>query len=226
MEPTSLPANPTPAECSRVAAELYRSAPTGRRLLMKYRPFICPFDLLITVVPQGARVLDVGCGGGLLLTLLAAAGRIRAGVGFDTNTTMIALARGVAKQAGLPLTFEQRAVEDGWPDGEFDVISVIDVMHHIPPRHQEVFLDQLIHRLPPGGRLIYKDMARRPVWRALANRLHDLVMARQWIHYLPIDRVEAKADEHGLHEIECTDRAMLWYGHELRVYQRPDHSAQ
>ncbi|MEO0474453.1 MAG: class I SAM-dependent methyltransferase [Planctomycetota bacterium] len=189
--------------------------------MMTYRPHICPFEALIPLVPRGARVLDVGCGGGLMLSLLAASGRIQSGKGFDTNTSMIDLATRVAEQHDLPLDYETRSVADGFPAGHFDAISIIDVMHHIPPSAQAVFLQQAIEQLPPGGMLIYKDMCRQPSWRAAMNRLHDLVLTQQWIHYCPIDTIKQWAVEPGLElELERTyDR--LWYGHELVVLSRP-----
>ena len=48
-------------------------------------------------------------------------------------------------------------------------------------------------RVRLGGLLIYKDTASAPAWAAWVNRLHDLVLARQWIHYAPIADVEAIA---------------------------------
>lgn len=188
---------------------------------MRYRPWICPFDGLIESVPPGSRVLDVGCGGGLMLVLLAAAGRLEHGVGFDSDLSTVSLANAVSQAHQLPLVFEHVAVQDDWPEGPFNLVSVIDVMHHVPPADQRAFLDQLIQKTPPGGLLVYKDMARRPVWRAAANRVHDLALARQWINYFPIQWVEQRAIEQGLELVRSEDRAMLWYAHELRVFTRP-----
>jgi len=221
MIPPSLTDRPTPADISRVAAQLYRGTPPTCRWLAVYRPYICPFHELGRFVPAGATVLDVGCGSGLLLSLLAATGRLRQGVGFDANPAMIRLAQQVASTHGLPLTFELRRVEQGLPEGRFDVISVIDVMHHVPPDAQSSFIDQLMQLVPPGGRLIYKDMCQRPLWRAAANRAHDLVLARQWIHYFPVEQVQEKAIAHGLLEAARINSTMWCYGYELRVYDRP-----
>jgi 2-polyprenyl-3-methyl-5-hydroxy-6-metoxy-1,4-benzoquinol methylase len=188
---------------------------------MTYRPTICPFEELLPLVPKGSRVLDVGCGGGLMLSLLAASGRINTGQGFDTNGGMIQLASRVAETHSLPLTFEQRSVTDGIPEGAFDVISIIDVMHHIPPNAQAGFFKDVAARLPPGGTLIYKDMCKRPIWRAAANRLHDLTLARQWIHYRPIENVRQWANDLGLALAKAQTHNRLWYGHELIVLHRP-----
>src|SRR5207237_246924 len=60
---------------SQMASELYPSGPPLFRALQVYRPYICPFEALISEVPKDATVLDIGCGGGLFLGLLDAAGR-------------------------------------------------------------------------------------------------------------------------------------------------------
>lgn len=217
-----LPEQPTVSDCVKAARHLYQDARPLPRLLMTYRPTICPFEELLQLVPQGSSVLDVGCGGGLMLSLLAASGRIDAGRGFDTNGAMIQLASRVSEAHQLPLQFEQRSVAEGIPEGTFDVISIIDVMHHIPSNAQAGFFEDVVARLPPGGTLIYKDMCSRPIWRAAANRLHDLALARQWIHYCPVDRVRQWASSLGLTLRKEQNHKRLWYGHELLVLTRPD----
>ena len=62
---------------------------------------------------------------------------------------------------------------------EADVVLRVDVLHHIPRPRQEGFLRRLIARMPPGTRLILKDIdAARPVL-TMVNRLHDLLLTGQ-----------------------------------------------
>lgn len=167
-------------------------------------------------------MLDAGCGGGLFLALLAHEGKLARGVGFDVSAAAIDLASAMAKGAGHHgrLEFVRLDIGEPWPEGPFDVVSLIDVMHHVPPAAQRECFVTAASRLAPGGTLIYKDMARRPRWRALANRLHDLALARQWIHYAPIDRVEGWAAETGLELTGASQFTRLWYAHELRIFRR------
>jgi 2-polyprenyl-3-methyl-5-hydroxy-6-metoxy-1,4-benzoquinol methylase len=189
--------------------------------VQRYRPYICPFAELIDQVPSGSNVLDIGCGAGLYLGLLASLGRIRGGVGFDSSPSAIASARSMSqKLAPIRLDFRHLGVDETWPEGEFDVVSLIDVMHHVARPARGDVIRLAVERIRPGGRFIYKDMVRRPLWRAAANRAHDLVMARQWISYEPVEAVETQCRAIGLELVHRDDINMLWYGHELRVFRR------
>ena len=221
---TAVGAELTPRALSRMAAGLYPEGPALFRALQRYRPYICPFETLIPEVPKGASVLDIGCGGGLFLGLVDAAGLKPAGTGFDVSPLAIRLAQGMAAKAGKAgarLDFQRLDADEPWPDGQYDVIAMIDVIHHVPPAAQEAVIRRASAKVKPGGVFLYKDMVKRPLWRAAANRLHDLVLARQWIHYVPVEAVERWAAAEGL----TLERSALinrwWYGHELRVFRRP-----
>lgn len=214
--------NPTASDCVQAASHLYRHAKPLNRFLMTHRPRICPFEELIPLVPSGSSVLDIGCGGGLMLSLLAASGRINRGVGLDTNAAMIRLATDVASRHDLPLQYSENAFGAGIPQGSFDVVTIIDVLHHVPTKQQRDFFNEAATHVPVGGTLIYKDMCKRPMWRASANRLHDLAMARQWINYCPIEKVKQWAINHGLECATTRCDKRFWYGHELLVLKRPE----
>src|SRR5262245_723120 len=97
------------------------------RKVQHWRPYICPFEELIPFVPQGARILDVGCGRGLFLALLCASGNAVHGIGIDSSAPAIACAREMERRCREQrftgqLEFHLRAVEEAWPDGTFDVV--------------------------------------------------------------------------------------------------------
>jgi 2-polyprenyl-3-methyl-5-hydroxy-6-metoxy-1,4-benzoquinol methylase len=207
----------------RVFAALARP----RRAILKCRPFICPFEELLPYVPDGASVFDIGCGCGLFLLALAYAGKRISGVGVDTapdavRAATLAARTGEIEATGSTLSFEAACGAEAWPAGQFDVASLIDVLHHVPAAGQRAFVTAAVSRLKPGGVLIYKDMSRRPLWRAWANRLHDLVMARQWIRYREIAEVLEWAASLGLVQQSRRDLVRLWYGHELCVFRKAD----
>jgi len=210
---------------SAIARRMYRQGPMLLRTLQHFRPFICPFEKLVEHIPDGARVLDVGCGAGLLLGLAAGLGREFEGFGFDVSPMAIELAKVMAIHAATVnprarLTFERLDVGAPWPEGSFDLVFLIDVMHHVPPASQHTLLERVISKVRPGGHLVYKDMCLRPWWKAQANRLQDLIIAREWITYVPVLTVENWARTEGMSVTASEDIGRLWCGHELRVMRR------
>ena len=224
---SSVPSTLSPARLSATAAKLF----AGDSLTQRWRPYICPFEELLPFVPGNSSILDVGCGAGLFLGLLAAEGRIRSGVGFDSAAAAIETAvrmRERAARVGAKATLEFHRLDAAgrWPERQFDVVSIVDVMHHVPRSAQRSVFESAAARVRPDGVLLYKDMARAPAWRAWANRLHDLVLAREWIHYVSIEDVERWARELGLTLVHAGAFNRYWYAHELRVFRRPREGPQ
>ena len=211
----------TPASVRAAARRLYADAPPFARFMATHRATIAPIADVLNAVPIGARVLDVGCGNGLLLNVLADARRIASVEGVDVSASAIAFAHRAAERlpASARPAFASRPPETLLPDAEFDAVLFVDVMHHVPPTVQDTFLRQVGQRVRPGGLLIYKDMCRQPRWRAAMNRLHDAVVARQWIHYYPAERIGPTLGD-GFMLVHAEDRRMLWYGHEIRIYEK------
>jgi SAM-dependent methyltransferase len=205
----------------RYARELYAEGPFIFRHMQRLRPYICPFEPLIEAVPADSRVLDVGCGAGLFLGLLAKSGRLREGRGFDLSAPAILSANAMKQRLGDEnLHFERVEAGAPWPAGPFDLVSMIDVMHHVPPAFQAGIFPQVADRLRPGGLFVYKDMAARPLWQAWGNRLHDLLLAREWIHYLPLADAIRLAREAGLEVVRQDAYSRFWYAHEFVLFRR------
>ena len=192
-----------------------------RRFLVKYRPLICPFEELLSIVPSNVDILDIGCGNGLWLYLLQRFKSPYRVVGVDSNDLAIKAARKVFSRTHQPITFITASDPIAWPEETFDIVTLIDVLHHIPSESQQQFFHHVTLKVKPGGSLLYKDMCKRPAWRAFCNQLHDLMLARQWVNHLEVHFVENWAADSGLILDFAMDRSMYWYGHEIRRFVRP-----
>ena len=103
---------------------------------------------------QGASdVLDVGCGRGEFLELLAGAGIT--GRGIDLNHEMAETSRA----AGLDVT-EADAVAylTSLPDGALGGLFAAQVVEHLQPAYLLAFLELAFHKIRPGGRLVLETL--------------------------------------------------------------------
>ena len=213
----------TPQAQRALIQRLYGTAPRGTRLKQSWRPYLAPFAGALQAVPQGSRVMDIGCGGGLFLLLLAAGDRIAAGFGFDRSRGDIRTAQQATQNSGFSsvLRFEVRDLASGVPEEEWPVVSLIDVLHHVPKQQHRSLVCSLSERVALGGRLIIREPARRPYWRNFANLMHDLIMARQIVHSRDPEEIEGWLAQSGLRLIQKETTTALWYGHWLLVFERP-----
>ncbi|MDY6973592.1 MAG: class I SAM-dependent methyltransferase [Thermodesulfobacteriota bacterium] len=211
-------------ELSSLARALYRYENPITRSIQSLRPYICPFEILIDLVPLGSSVLDIGCGPGLFLGLLACEGRIARGHGLDLSMTALAHAAGMRKGLSSAkksiLSFEYCDLTQFQPKIPFDVVSLIDVLHHVIPRSQEAAISRSADSISSGGLLLYKDISPLPQWRAWANTLHDLVMSRSLAHYVCMAEMVRWTADKGLRLIEERRINRLWYTHVIAVFKK------
>lgn len=108
---------------------------------------------------QDHRVLDVGCGTGVLARL--AKERAREVAGIDAAVEMIAAAQSKAERDGLDVEFQAALIEDlPYPDGHFDVVFSSLMIHHLPPDLKLRGLHEVLRVLKVGGRFVVADFDR------------------------------------------------------------------
>ena len=186
------------------------------RFIAKNRPFICPFHILCDYIAPKSRVLDIGCGRGLWLYLLYSLGKISSAVGIDINASHIQTAN-LLKQPDEPLSFYLSSGYDCKND-DFDCITLIDVLHHVPPAEQEQFIKEL--KAVNAGLIVFKDINPEFGVRRLWNSLHDILLSRQVPKYQSPENVSNWLKEIGF-EITTTEKVnMLLYSHYIIVAKR------
>jgi 2-polyprenyl-6-hydroxyphenyl methylase/3-demethylubiquinone-9 3-methyltransferase len=114
----------------------------------------------------GARVLDVGCGGGLLAESLARAGANVMAI--DLAPTMIETARLHALDSGLTIDYQVESAERvlAVRAGKFDVVTCMEMLEHVPdPGATVAVLGGLVR---PGGDVFISTINRNLKSFALA----------------------------------------------------------
>jgi len=217
----------TPSTLSRKALLDSLAAPAARftfpdRLKVGYRPLISPLHAVLAHVPAGGRLFDIGCGSGTLLHLALTHRGCSAAHGYDISARAVGNAH-LLGGGDDRFRVEHRDPAAPLPDlSGYDAVTMVDVLHHLPPDRQDAFLGGVAAALPPGAPFIVADIdAARPLGRTL-NRLHDLVLSREWVHPRTAAATAAMLRGHGLQVAAPEHIQSLWYPHYLIVARRPD----
>lgn len=188
----ALPAPTTvdPAEIerfSRIAAEWWD--PTGKfRPLHKFNPVrlawlrdtICAAhgrDPLSPLPLAGLRIIDVGCGGGLLSEPLA---RLGASVtGIDAAEKNVKTAAAHAQETSVSIDYRAATAEDLVAAGErFDVVLAMEIVEHVAD--VDLFLAAVAGLARPGGLVFMATLN-----RTAKSWLFGIVAAEYVLRWLP-----------------------------------------
>lgn len=126
---------------------------------------------------SGLRILDIGCGGGLLAEPMARLGAHV--VGADPSSVNVEIASLHAAQSGLEIDYRAASAEDLAAQGEkFDVVLNMEVIEHVAD--VPLFLDACAAMVKPGGLMFVATINRTMKAWALA-----IVAAEQVLRWLP-----------------------------------------
>ena len=115
---------------------------------------------------RSARVLDVGCGGGILSEAMAAAGANVTGI--DLAPRVLEVARLHLLESGHTVDYREisaEALAEESP-GTFDAITCMEMLEHVPDPAS--IIAACARLLKPGGRLFVSTLNRTPAAFALA----------------------------------------------------------
>jgi 2-polyprenyl-6-hydroxyphenyl methylase/3-demethylubiquinone-9 3-methyltransferase len=153
----------------------------------------------------GLRLLDIGCGGGLLCEPMARLGATV--MGADAAPRNIAVAQIHAEQSGLEIDYRHTTAEALAAAGEaFDVVLNMEVVEHVAD--PQAYLNACHDLLKPGGLHICSTVNRNPrsfakaivgaeyVMRWLPKGTHD------WKKFITPDELFALLRQAGLHPVD------------------------
>ena len=153
---------------------------------------------------KGLRMLDIGCGGGILSEPLA---RLGAGmVGADPSEENIAAAAAHADDAGVAIDYRATTAEDLSAAAErFDVVLAMEVIEHVADVN--AFIELCAEMVKPGGLMIAATLNRTLKSFAFAIVGAEYVLrwlprgTHQWDKFVRPEELESAIERNGLQVI-------------------------
>ncbi len=108
----------------------------------------------------GKKVLDVGCGGGILAESMAARGAIVTGI--DAGQAPLTVAKLHALESGIQIDYQQITAEQMAEQhaGQYDVVTCMEMLEHVPDPASVIAACASLVR--PGGHVFFSTLNRNP----------------------------------------------------------------
>ncbi len=162
-------------------------------------------DLNVARPFEGLRLLDIGCGGGLLSEPMARLGATV--IGADAAAGNIPVAQVHAKQSGLDIDYRHTTAEAMAEAGEqFDIVLNMEVVEHVADPLS--FLTVCGALLKPGGLHLCSTINRNPKSFAAAIVGAEYVMrwlpkgTHEWHKFITPDELFALLDQSGVTPVD------------------------
>jgi 2-polyprenyl-6-hydroxyphenyl methylase/3-demethylubiquinone-9 3-methyltransferase len=107
---------------------------------------------------RGQRVLDVGCGGGILTESMAARGAMVTGI--DLSEAALSVARLHLFESGQKVEYQQVSAEDfaAQAPGRYDIVTCMEMLEHVPDPASTVRACGAL--VKPGGDVFFSTLNR------------------------------------------------------------------
>lgn len=156
---------------------------------------------------KGLRILDIGCGGGVLCEPLARLGAEVSGI--DPVADSIAAAQHHAAQAGLAIDYRCTTAEALAETGEaFDIVLAMEVVEHVADFN--LFIEEAAALVKPGGLMFVATINRTIKSFALLIVGAEYILrwiprgTHQWDKFITPDELEIALERSGLSVIAET----------------------
>ena len=136
-------------------------------------------DYIDRLMPlAGKRVIDVGCGGGLLTEGMATRGADVSGI--DMGKTPLSVARLHQHESGLEIDYQQMTAEQVASEqpGSFDIVTCLEMLEHVP--NPAATIAACAALVKDDGRVFFSTINRNP-----KAYLFAVIGAEYLLHMLP-----------------------------------------
>lgn len=108
----------------------------------------------------GRKVVDIGCGGGILTESMAGAGAEVTGI--DMADGPLTVARLHQLESGMEVDYQQTTAEElaAAHAGTFDVVTCLEMLEHVPEPHEVI--RSCAELVKPGGDVFFSTINRTP----------------------------------------------------------------
>lgn len=144
------------------------------RLHIFFRIKTVPWELILDNFPRGNSIIDIGCGHGVFINLLATRGHgYKRLIGIDLSADKINVAKLTANgSTSFYLTdifdLKERA----------DVYSIFDTLYLLPHNLQEKLIKHIYDNLADKGYLIVKEVDKKPLWKFFPNVIQESISVK------------------------------------------------
>ncbi|MCM3877086.1 MAG: class I SAM-dependent methyltransferase [Thermoanaerobaculia bacterium] len=143
----------------RAAAPL--TLPERAHLDLRFRS--APWKRVVEAFEPDGRLVDFGCGPGLLAHLLQRAGFQGTYLGLDSDARKVDRARRWLPES--PARIFRAGTVDAATPGAFSQAALIDVLYLVPPPERADFLARAVRALTPGGLFVALTSGGGPGWK-------------------------------------------------------------
>ncbi len=150
------------------------------------------------------KIIDVGCGGGLVCEPMARLGGTVTGIDADANAVRVAKAH--AKTAGLKIDYQNKAAED--VKEKYDIVLALEIIEHVAD--VDGFVQNCVDLCKPDGLVVFSTLNRTPKSFALGIVAAEYILrwvprgTHQWKKFIRPSELARMVRQSGARENDIT----------------------